>query len=67
MEWRGREWSGVMEGGRGRKGVVWCDGGLLFVDGGWSSIVGVAGWALLSEGGRLWVGRGHPWVDGGCL
>ena len=44
------------------EGVVWCDGVLSFVDGGWLSVVGVAGWALLSMGGRLWVGSGHLWV-----
>ena len=45
-EWSGggREWSGMMEG------VVWCDGELSLVDEGWSSMVGVAGWALLSVG-----------------
>ena len=37
-EWRGEEWSGVMEG------VVWCDGVLSLVDEGWSSVVGIAGW-----------------------
>ena len=37
-----------------------------FVDGGWLSVVGVAGWALLSEGGHSWVGSGCPWVGGGC-
>ena len=50
----------MIEGGRVREGVVWCDGGLSFMDGGWSSVVGVAGWVLLSEGGRFWVGSGCP-------
>ena len=41
------------------EGVVWCDGGLSLMDEGWSSVVGVAGWVLLSMGGHLWVGSGH--------
>ena len=44
MSGGGREWSGMMEG------VVWCDGGWSLMDEGWSSVVGVAGWALLSMG-----------------
>ena len=58
-EWSGggREWSGMMEG------VVWCDGGLLLVDGEWSSMVGVAGWALLSVGViREWGVVIHRWA-----
>ena len=41
------------------EGVVWCDGVLLLMDEGWSSTVGIAGWAFLFVGGRLWVGSGH--------
>ena len=39
--------------GRGRReeGMVWCEAGLSFMEGGWSSVVGVAGWALSSVGG----------------
>ena len=44
------------------EGVVWCDRRLLLVDEGWSSVVGDAGWVLLSVGGHSWVGSGHPWV-----
>ena len=71
----------MIEGGRGREGVVLCDGG-------WSSMVGFASLALLSMGGWWlfmmgdccsWVGDGHlrwgmvvcggVWlfvVEGGC-
>ena len=56
MEGGGNGVDGVMEG------VVWCEGGLSLVDEGWSSVVGVAGWVLLSVGGHSWVGSGHPWV-----
>ena len=58
-EWSGggREWSGMMEG------VVWCDGGLSLVDGEWLSVVGVAGWALLSVGViREWGVVIHGWA-----
>ena len=44
MSGGGRKWSEMMEG------VVWCDGGLSLMDEGWSSMVGVAGWMLLSMG-----------------
>ena len=53
-------------GGNGVDGVmeemVWFDGGLSLMDEGWLSVVGVAGWVLLSMGGHLWVGSGHPQV-----
>ena len=54
-------------------------GGLSLMDEGWSSVVGVVGWVLLSVGGCSWVGSGHlqvgavvcGWVaiihDGGLL
>ena len=69
-EWsgEGREWSGVMEGGGVREKMVWCDVGLLFVEGGWSSMVGVASWALSSMNGWLSfvMGGCHLWVGDGC-
>ena len=63
-----------MEGGRGREGVVLCDGE-------WLSVVGVAGWALSSMGagcsswgivicgwGMVICGGGWSFVvEGGCL
>ena len=60
------------------EGVVWCDGGLSLMNEGWLSVVGVAGWALLSVGvvrgwGMVicgWAlssvgGRCHLWAGGG--
>ena len=81
MEWRGEGMEGSDGGRRGvREGVVWCDAGLSFAEGGWSSVVGVAGWALLSVGViREWGvvfcgwtlssvgGRCRPWAGSGRL
>ena len=60
------------------EGLVWCDRGLSLVDEGWLSVVGIAGWALLSVGVvrgwggviRAWAlsfvgGRCRPWAGGG--
>ena len=39
----------VIEGrGRREEGMVWSEAELSFMEGGWSSVVGVAGWALTS-------------------
>ena len=42
---------GESDRGEREEGMVWSEAGLSFVEGGWSSVVGVAGWALSSVGG----------------
>ena len=74
MEGRSDEGGRVIEGrGRREEGMVWSEAGLSFVEGGWLSVVHVAGWALSSVGGsssfvmrgcRSWVGDGRSWGGG---
>ena len=66
MEWRGEGMKGS-DGGRGgvREGVVWCDAGLSYVEGGWSS---VGAWSsFVMAGCRSWVGDGPSWWGDGPL
>ena len=71
VEWRGEGMEGS-DGGRGevREGMVWCDVGLSFVEGG-------SWWVLLAGHCCPWVsfvsgewssagGRCCPWAGGGC-